>query len=62
VTVVPVDDFALTIYGTDGTVLMGSHNYGSNFSGALPSNQYYIISVSAAPGVTTGYTLTVSVP
>ena len=62
VTVVPADDFALTIYGADGTVLMGSHNYGNTFSGILPSTQYYIISVSAAPGVTTSYTLTVSVP
>ncbi len=60
VEVTPIGSFALTIYGADGTVLMSGNNTGSVFSGTLPSNQYYIISVSAAPGVSTGYTLTVT--
>jgi hypothetical protein len=61
VEVIPNGDFALTIYGADGAVLMSSHNFGSTFSGTLPSDQYYIISVDAAPGVSSGYTLTVTV-
>ncbi len=61
VEVTPNGDFALTIYGADGVVLMGSHNFGSTFSGTLPSAQYYIISVDAAPGVSSGYTLSIIV-
>jgi hypothetical protein len=61
VDVEPTGDFALTIYGQDGTILMGSHDHGSSFSGTLPSTQNYIISVQAAPGVSSGYSLTVTV-
>lgn len=50
VTVEPGGDLALTIYGIDGTILMGSHNFGNTFEGTLPSSQDYIINVDSAPG------------
>ena len=50
VTVEPGGDLALTIYGIDGTILMGSHNFGNTFEGTLPSSQDYIINVDSGPG------------
>ena len=62
VTVEPGGDLALTIYGIDGTVLMGSHNFGNTFEGTLPSSQDYIINVDSAPGTgSRPFTLTLDI-
>jgi len=62
VTVEPGGDLALTIYGIDGTILMGSHNFGNTFEGTLPSSQDYIINVDSAPGTgSRPFTLTLDI-
>ena len=50
----------LIIYGADGTVLMSGMGGGASFSGTLPSDQDYIVTVDAGPSAVT-YSLEVSI-
>ena len=48
VKITPDDDLELMVYGADGTVLKEFSDGGASFSGDLPSDQDYILAVSAA--------------
>jgi hypothetical protein len=56
----PEGQVRLIIYGVDGTVLMSGMGGGASFSGILPSDQDYIVVVSAGPAPA-DYTLDVSI-
>lgn len=56
----PEEMVRLIIYGADGTVLMSGMGGGASFSGTLPSNQDYIVSLDAGPAPV-AYSLEVSI-
>ncbi len=52
----------LAVSGADGNVLKSSGAGSSNWSGALPTTQDYILTLSTASGAPTSYTLQITVP
>ncbi len=52
----------LAVSGADGNVLKSSGAGTSNWSGQLPTTQDYILTLSAASGAPTSYTLQITVP
>jgi hypothetical protein len=58
--VTPEGMVRLIIYGADGTVLMSGMGGGASFSGTLPSDQDYIVTVDAGPSAV-AYSLEVSI-
>jgi hypothetical protein len=52
----------LAVSGADGNVLKSSGAGSSNWSGSLPTTQDYILTLSAASGAPTTYTLQITVP
>jgi hypothetical protein len=57
----PKGNAVIAIWGADGVVLISDHAGAHNWSGPLPKNQDYYISVSAVEGTSTSYTLTVAI-
>ncbi|MEJ2211327.1 MAG: hypothetical protein P8129_20125 [Anaerolineae bacterium] len=57
----PAGQVRLIIYGVDGTVLLSGMGDVASFSGTLPSDQDYIVTIQAGPGAVSSYTLEVSI-